>query len=399
MTTTMPHANGNKTFFGQFVFPETGTLERGNLTVENGHITHFAAADHALDDATVLEGYVTPGLIDAHVHICLDGSADPVSNLMRWSVIERTLHAQRHLKQQLAKGVTTVRDLGGPDNLAITLANAVETGLLVSPRIITSGHNITMTGGHGYAFGHEADGVEGVRAAARDELKRGAHLLKFMATGGVVTKGVKAGAEAFTEAEMRAGIEEAHKAGKHTAAHAQGIAGISNALRAGIDTIEHGAFDHWSDEALDLLQRRFLVPTLAAPDAIIEGASHIPAWIVEKTAPILEMHQRNTHEAWQAGVPIVAGSDAGTPLNHHGRLIDELRLLHALGLSLLEVLQATTSTAAKAIRLEGQVGTLQTGAHADLAVWQQNPLEQFAYDHLQTVYVAGEMVSDAVLEA
>lgn len=376
-----------------------GHIERGHLTVSAGKIAAFQAADHANDDAVMLAGYVTPGLIDAHVHVCLDGSADPVANLLRWSVIERTLHAQRHLKQQLAKGVTTVRDLGGPDDLAITLASAAEAGLLLSPRIVTAGRNITMTGGHGYAFGREADGVDGVRAAARAELKRGVHLLKFMATGGVVTKGVIAGAEAFTEAELRAGVEEAHKAGKHTAAHAQGIVGISNALRAGIDTIEHGAFDHWSDEALELLQRRFLVPTLAAPDAIIKGASHIPAWIVEKTAPIVDIHQRNTQAAWRAGVPIVAGSDAGTPLNQHGRLIEELRLLHAIGLSYLEVLQATTTTAAKAMRLEGHIGTLQTGAWADLAVWAENPLEAFAYDQLQAVYVAGHEVPQGMLEA
>jgi imidazolonepropionase-like amidohydrolase len=257
-----------------------------------------------------------------------------------------------------------------------------------------------MTGGHGHAFGHEADGPDGVRLAAREELKQGAQVLKFMATGGVITQGVEAGAEAYTEAEMRAGTEEAHKKGKHTAAHAQGLTGILNALRAGIDTIEHGAFDRWNDEALDLLRTRFLVPTLAAPEGIVANSATIPDWIVAKTAPIVDIHRDNIHKAWQVDVPIVAGSDAGTPMNPHGRLIRELQLLHEIGLSLAEVLQATTSTAAKALRLAGEVGSLTLGARADLTVWARDPLTDIrAYDKPEAVFLAGKKVGLELLPA
>ena len=110
-----------------------------------------------------------------------------------------------------------------------------------------------------------------MRRAARGELKAGAQVIKFMATGGVLTPNVRAGATALSEDEMRAGVEAAHNADKRTAAHAQGLAGIKNALRAGVDTIEHGAFDHWDGDALALLKTRFLVPTLAAPDGILSG--------------------------------------------------------------------------------------------------------------------------------
>ncbi|MEM6432093.1 MAG: amidohydrolase family protein, partial [Deinococcota bacterium] len=305
-----------------------------------------------------------------------------------------------NLKRQLAAGVTTVRDLGSPHKLAIDLAKAVATGKIYGPKVLPCGGNITMTGGHGHMFGHEADGVDGIRHAAREELKQGAQVLKFMATGGVITRGVAAGAEAYSEAELRAGVEEAHKKGKHTAAHAQGLKGILNALRAGIDTIEHGAFDHWNDDALELLKTRVLVPTLAAPEGIAAGSKHIADWIVAKTLPIVDVHRRNSYDAWQAGVPIVAGSDAGTPMNPHGRLIRELQLLHEMGLSLAEVLQAATSTAAKALRLESEIGSLNPGTRADLSVWARNPLEDIrAYNKPEAVFLAGEKAGLELLPA
>ncbi len=254
--------------------------------------------------------------------------------------------------------------------------------------LVSSGRNITMTGGHGHFLGTEADGENAVRAAARAELKAGAQVLKFMATGGVLTLGIRAGAEAFTEAELRAGIEEAHKADKRTAAHAQGLAGIKNALRAGIDTIEHGAFDAWDDEALALLQDRWLVPTLAAPDGILSGKETLPTWMIAKTEPIAAKHLENTAVAHQAGVRIVAGTDSGTPFNPHGNLPKELELLHSVGLSPLEVLQAATVIAAEALDLTGKVGTLTPGAWADLAVWAADPLDNVTTYKKPTVVIS-----------
>lgn len=384
------------TYHGTFLFPETGASSTGRLSVQEGRIVAFEETDAQADDVT-LSGIITPGLIDAHVHLLLDGSADPVGTLTRSSPVERVLYAQTHLEQHLAAGITTVRDLGGPDNIAIQLAKAVASGNLRGPRILSAGRNITMTGGHGHAFGHEADGPDAVRAAARAELKSGAQLLKFMATGGVMTQGVKAGAEAFSEAELRAGIEEAHKAGKRTAAHAQGLNGIKNALRAGIDTIEHGAFDRWDEDALGLMQGRWLVPTLAAPDGILSGKDKLPAWVLEKTEPIAERHRATTTEAYRAGVRIVSGTDAGTPFNPHGDLARELELLASVGLSLLDVLRSATSQAASALDLEGRIGTLNPGAQADLVAWDGNPLEDLSsYRRPQAVIVAGHMISPAI---
>ncbi len=179
-----------------------------------------------------------------------------------------------------------------------------------------------------------------------------------MVTGGVLTQGVRAGAEAFTEGELRAGIEEAHKADKLTAAHVQGLAGIKNASCAGIDTIEHGAFDTWDEEALDPLQSRWLVPTFAAPDGILSGTGTLPECIISNTEPVAAKHQENTAAAHQFSIRIVAGTDAGTPFNPHGNLPWELELLSRVGLSHLEVLRSATTVASEALNLTGQVGTL-----------------------------------------
>ncbi|MDZ7705775.1 MAG: amidohydrolase family protein [Trueperaceae bacterium] len=382
-------------YHGTFLFPESGERLSGRLGTEHGRIGWFEAGD-ARDGDVSLPGTVTPGLIDAHVHLTLDGGIDPVGTLLRQSLTERVLSAAQRLQRNLYAGITTVRDLGGPNNIAVDLAKAVEAGTLTGSRVVACGHNLTMTGGHGHAFGREADGVDGVRRAARDELKAGAAVLKFMATGGVLTPGVRAGAEAYTLEEMRAGAEEAHKAGKRTAAHAQGLQGIKNALRAGIDTIEHGAFDEWDEEGLELLLTRHLVPTLAAPNGILGGRGQLAAWILDKTEPIAERHQETTAEAYRAGALIVAGTDAGTPLNPHGSLSRELSLLRSVGLTPLGVLQAATVTAADALDLTGLAGTLTSGAHADLVAWDGNPLEDItAYERPQVVVKGGVRLEPA----
>ncbi len=382
------------TYHATFLFPEKGERKTGRLSVENGRITSFEEGDAQAKDVE-LSGTVTPGLIDVHVHLLLDASANPVANLQGLSLTERVLLAQRNMRSQLEAGVTTVRDLGGPDNVAIDLGKAVAAGKVKGPRILSSGRNLTMTGGHGHMLGLEADGVSAMRRAVRGELKAGAQVVKFMATGGVLTQSVRAGATALTEDELRAGIEEAHKADRRTAAHAQGLEGIKNALRAGIDTIEHGAFDKWDDDALEMLQTRFLVPTLAAPDGILSGGeeAQMPPWVLEKTRPIAKRHHTNTAEAYEAGVRLVSGTDSGTPFNPHGNLHRELELLAQVGVNLSDVLRAATTVAADALGLAGQAGTLTSGAAADLVAWEGDVLEDVdAYKRPQTVIVAGEVV-------
>ncbi|NBC95078.1 MAG: amidohydrolase family protein [Deinococcus-Thermus bacterium] len=382
-------------YAGTFLDADDDAPRAGWLRVEDGRIVGRSArppADAA--SAETLPGVTIPGLIDAHVHLTLDGGVDPTRRLRESTRTQVVLAALEHMRAHLEAGVTTVRDLGAPYGVAIELGAAVETGRLTGPRVVACGRNVTMTGGHGHFMGVEADGPDDVRRAVRTELKAGARAVKFMATGGVMTPGVRAGAEQLTEAELRAGAEEAHKAERRAAAHAQGLTGIKNALRAGIDTIEHGAFDRWDEEALALLtdpaQRRWLVATLAAPDGILRGEGQVPAWAVEKTRPIGARHRANTAEAYHAGVPLAAGTDAGTPLNPHGGLARELALLHGVGVALPDVLAAATREAAVALSLDGAAGTLAAGAAADLVSLDGDPLSDVsAYERPLAVVVAG----------
>ena len=375
--------------------PLEAAAREGWLHVADGRIVALEdRAPAAGAEVVELDGWVVPGLVDAHIHLSLDGGTDPSARLQAERPTDTVVRALEHLRAHLRAGITTVRDLGGPGTLAIDLARAVEDGRIEGPTVVACGRNITMTGGHAHAFGIEADGPDAVRRAARGQLQAGARVLKFMATGGVLTPGVTAGAEALTEAELRAGIEEAHKAGKRTATHAQGLAGIKNALRAGIDTLEHGAFDAWDEEALGIMTAGprpvWLVPTLAAPDGILAGEGRVPAWAVAKTRPIAERHRANALEAYRAGVRIAAGTDAGTPLNPHGNLPRELELLADIGLPLAAVLQAATGQAAAALDLDGEVGSLRPGARADLVVLGADPLRDArAYRAVREVFKGG----------
>jgi imidazolonepropionase-like amidohydrolase len=384
-------------FHATFLDPADLQLREGWLHVHNGKISALEHSAPAGGTITELPGVVIPGLIDAHIHVTFSVEHDPVGTLKAETQNEVVLRSIRNLQAHLQAGVTTVRDLGGPFGVSVDLARAVANGLLSGPRIVPSGHNITMTGGHGHAFGREADGPDAVRQAARSELKAGARVVKFMATGGVLTPGVAAGAEAMTEAELRAGAEEAHKAGVLTSTHAQGLAGIKNALRAGIDTIEHGAFDNWDDEALtlfkDRVRPRWLVPTLAAPDGILSGEGFLPGWMIEKTRPVGERHRANITEAFRAGVTLAAGTDAGTPLNPHGGLPRELELMFEVGIPLDAILIAVSTNAAAAVGLAGQTGSFAAGAAADLVALDGDPLSDVtAYARPLAVVTGGRRV-------
>ena len=384
-----------RAFKGRFVFPDTGAVEEGCLYVEEGRIKAFEDRPPLSGDVVALPGYVIPGLIDAHVHLSFSGGLDPVGEMEAEPLATTVARAVRYLEAYLQAGITAVRDLGSREAMAIGLATAVEKGVVRGPRIVAAGYVITPTGGHGHRHGIEADGPDAVRKAARANFKAGARALKLMATGGVMTPGIKAGAEMFEAEEMAAGAREAEKRGYVSAAHAQGLAGIKAALKAGVKTIEHGAFDAWDDEAIGLFKNNnaLLVPTLAAPDGILSGGERVPAFMLEKTRPIAERHRENTRIAYEKGVEIAAGTDAGTPLNPHPNLARELELLHEVGLSLADVLRAATTLGARALGLEGLIGTLAEGAFADLVALDQNPLETpLAYRHPRATVMAGEVL-------
>jgi imidazolonepropionase-like amidohydrolase len=318
-------------------------------------------------------GTVIPGMINCHTHVANDGDSDLFAQVQADSLPISTVRGVKNLMIALQSGVTSVRDCGAADNLAIELSKAVEDGMIPGPRIRAAGRVITMTGGHGHFIGRQADGPVGTAQATRAELAGGAHFIKVMATGGVLTKGVDPSQTALQVDELTAVAREAHNAGRRVASHAIGGQGIKNAIKAGIDSIEHGFY--LDDESLEaaVSQGTFLVPTLIAVNRIVENGDKIPRWVVEKAESESGHHRDSFVAAIRSGMKIAAGTDAGTPFNPHGELPAELELMVEFGLSPTEALVAATRNAAENIDLLHEVGTLEVGKLADLVLLSGDP--------------------------
>jgi imidazolonepropionase-like amidohydrolase len=368
------------------------------VVVEQGRITDVVDAARAPAGLTLrLDGLtLLPGLINCHVHLCFGAEADTAGTMRTESYATTVIKAVVRARQTVEAGVTTVRDLGGRDYAEIAVRDAVRHGVVAGPRMLCAGRGICMTGGHGWQLiGREADGPDEVRKAVREQLRAGADVIKIFATGGVMTPGVEPNAAQLTQSEVSAAIEEARKAGRRTAAHAQGSDGIAHCLEGGITTIEHGIY---LTEALCARMARdgvALVPTLIAPHAIAAGgvAAGIPEFAVRKSLAVRDRHTESFRMAMRLGVPIAAGTDAGTPLNPHGSIVPELELMVKAGLAPLAAIQAATATAARMLGLEHETGRVAPGLAADLLAVAGDPAERIqALDDVRLVMAEGRII-------
>ncbi|KON30097.1 hypothetical protein AC482_04820, partial [miscellaneous Crenarchaeota group-15 archaeon DG-45] len=284
------------------------------------------------DGAEILDASgmtVMPGLVDAHVHLCLNGEPSIFSMLQHTPGLIQ-LMAARNALSTLEAGYTTVRDMGAPMGFAISLKRAIEMGVARGPRIMASGRIISQTGGHadfhlpiGLSFGEMsriADGPDEVRKAAREQLKEGADWVKVCSSGGVMSPSDPVDTSQFTIHELRAAVEEAAAVGRAVASHAHGTTGIRNAVEAGVRTIEHGTI--MDDEVAALMAERgaFHVPTLVATRSILEHGREggIPKYAVEKAEQLADHPARSIMISHRAGVKVAAGTDGGSPFNRHG---------------------------------------------------------------------------------
>ena len=313
------------------------------------------------------------------------------------------IRAIQHARSTLNGGITSVRDLGGRDGITLALRDAIRSGLIPGPRIRASDSMVCMTGGTGWlSWGKEVDGPIEVIKLVRQLIKSGVDVVKFMATGGVMTPGVEPGNEQLTEDELKAGIGEAHKAGKKTAAHVEGVEGALNAIRAGSDSIEHGIA--LSEEAVSLMGERniFLVPTLSALHNIeVHGTEGgIPSFAVDKCHKIIPLHTESLRMAHEAGIRVAMGTDAGTPLNAHGSNLAELKLLVDAGISPMYAIESSTRIASEVLGMEEELGTIEEGKLADLVMVEGNPLEQIDIllkpEAIRLVMQGGRIVKEVV---
>lgn len=336
-------------------------------------------------DATALEldgAVLIPGLVDMHVHLVWSGGADPA--LFAESAGEQavTIRAVRNAGMQLRSGVTTVRDLGGDWDIPIAVAAGVARGDVDGPRIVASGRTVVMTGGHDPFWGVFSDGPDAVVRAVRGQALAGAEVIKLAATGGVYgrSSGEDIGNPELTYEEMLAAVTEAHRRGLRVAAHAVGQQGIRDAISAGVDTIEHGNF--LNEEIVDAMAAKkiALCPTLAIYRTIAENRSgDIPAYASTKAKTAVKAHGESFRMALEAGIDIVAGTDAGSCGTAHPALVDELLTMRSYGMPAIDVLRSATSTAGRVLGRADMVGVLQTNVPADFLVLNGNPLDDLEF--------------------
>jgi len=395
-------------FRGGSVFDGTGVDPApADVAVEDGRIVDVGSGLDG-DDAVELAGKtLLPGLFDTHVHVMF-------SHVDAWKQANTPFSygfyaAARNLASTLRTGITSVRDAGGAD---LGIKHALADGLIEGPRIQLSLVMLSQTGGHGDEWlvsgvrvpliaehpgvpSGIVDGPDEMRRRVRELHRMGADVVKVATSGGVLSPRDDPRHAHFRPSELEVLVEEATAAGMFVMAHAQGADGIKNAIRAGIRSIEHGIF--LDDEGIALMLERgtWLVPTLVAPQGVIDAAAGgvvFPPGVLDKATTLVDVHREAVRRAVAAGVRIAMGTDSGvTP---HGRNLRELALMADLGMAPAAVLEAATRSAAQLLGVDDELGTIEVGKLADLVVVDGDP---YAFESLpqriEGVWLGGRRVA------
>ncbi|MBV9126956.1 MAG: amidohydrolase family protein [Verrucomicrobia bacterium] len=368
-----------------------------SVVIDNGKIVDvvagFANADASDTVIDQRNATVLPGLMDMHTHLTQEFSPTVYSEQLFMNPADFALRATVYARRTLEAGFTTVRDVGDIDNVSIALRNAINKGLVVGPRIFTSAKSIATTGGHadptnGWALRFQGDpgpkegvinGPDDARKAVRQRYKDGADLIKITITGGVLSLAASGQNPQFTEDEVRAIVETAKDYGFIVAVHAHGAEGMKRAIRAGVTSIEHGTY--MDDEAMNLMKERgtWYVPTIIAGRYTADKAKEAgfyPEIVRPKALAIGPVIQSTFAKAYQAGVKIAFGTDAG--VYPHGQNAQEFVYMHEGGMPPMQCIQAATIQAARLLKKEADLGSVEKGKAADLIAVKGDPLADIA---------------------
>ena len=354
-----------------------------------------------LKDSTVM-----PGFIDLHVHIESEYNPEKYLNEFTAEESEIAFSSLKFAKRTLMAGFTTVRDLGG-SGVNISLRNAINKGEVDGPRIFTAGKAIGTTGGHadptngwkkniaGNPGPSEGviNGTDDARKAVRQRYKNGADVIKITATGGVMSIAKNGQNPQFTIEEIKAICETAKDYDMIVAAHAHGDEGIQRAVMGGVNTIEHGTL--LSEKSMELMKQygTYYVPTITAGKEVAAKAK-IPGYydelVVPKALAIGPKIQSTTSKAYNAGVNIAFGSDAG--VFPHGENAKEFRYMNEAGIPVIECLQAATIVNSKILSMESEIGQIKKGFIADIVATKINPIDDItSLENVQFVMKEGKI--------
>lgn len=397
---------------GYLLDVSSGSYQRDQALLLEGErivsIVPAAQAPKLPNTIDLSDAYVLPGLIDMHVHLTSDPTKHGYRALAETPQRE-AIFGVKAAEATLKAGFTTVRNLGAGGFADVALRDAINEGETPGPRMRVSGPTICMTGGHcdnnllphiyRAQSGGVANGSDEIRSRVRENIKYGADVIKFTATGGVMSKNTDVNAAQYSQAEMQALVEEAHDRGRIVAAHAHGLIGIKRAIRAGVDSIEHASFV--DDEAIALAKQQgtYLVMDVYVSDYILaegEAAGILPESL-EKERAVGKVQRQNFKKAVQAGVKMAYGTDAG--VYTHGLNARQLSYMVQWGMTPLQALQSATIHAAILLNWRDQngtllVGQLKAGAYADLIAVPQDPLTNIkVLEQAPLVVKGGQLVS------
>ena len=379
--------------------PSTIVVDNGRIVSVNEGLAPPPAGARLIDLSTKT---VLPGLIDTHVHISGEPGGDYRDEAVQSDEFTTLVGAQNALITARA-GFTTVRDLGSPSQVGFALRRATAEGRIPGPRILSSGPAISIIGGHGDVSGFRPEvvavlgadntctGVEACAARVREFSRAGADVIKFTATGGVLSQQARGLGQHFTDPEMKAIVDTAHGLGLKVAAHAHSARGIEAAARAGVDSIEHGTFADAASIRAMKASGSSLVPTLMAFTGIRErlGKGVYTPLVEAKVRETLSEVGKAARAARAAGVPVVFGTDSA--VYEHGRNAEEFALMvqHA-GMSPAEAIASATTGAARLLGLEREIGRIAPGYSADLIAVTGDPLRDVrALEKVDYVMVRG----------
>lgn len=360
-----------------------------------------------------LKGYtVMPGFIDLHVH--LESEASKTNYMDRFTkneadvAFKSTLYAHR----TLMAGFTTVRDVGG-SGVNISLRNAINSGIIVGPRIFTSGNGIKITGGHGDPTnGFKQDlmgdpgpkygvvnGVDDAIKAVRQRYKNGADLIKISATGGVLSVAKDGSGPHLKQEEIEAIVNTAKDFGFHVAAHAHGKEGMKRAVLAGVTTIEHGTY--MDVEVMKLMKEKgtYYIPTILAGVYVSEKAAEkgfYPDVVAKKAAEIGPLISDTFKKAYKYGVAVGFGTDAG--VYPHGMNAREFELMTAAGMKPMDAIICATSVNASILKRKDQFGSIKVGLFADIVAVKGDPLKDIGIlKNIDFVMKEGVVYKDQII--